>query len=319
MTRHMKNRLRYAFDIITVIPVLFACFCLPCIETNRVLYGRGPMFRKNRSSPPTTPPPQPECCVEERENWRQEARLKGLIPGPQEEMRLLGKDSSRTKGHRGRRTRDVPTGMSFDRFSELPLELRERIYELYFEAHGRQRLTPFKLPPIHGDRLEDKHYYKPIPPHEPAVTHVSRAVRKESLKVFYSTYRFPFIVHLEHFTHFTAVDWYHYLLPEHFKAIRHFELHYCFEKPAMRYSSIRSTDVLIVDIDFSQRQNVYTMDVRTPQGSCGPTASSYGRSRGYLMSTFRRALDDMIRGPGVGNFTATDLDRLAPDTAMVGM
>jgi hypothetical protein len=133
-------------------------------------------------------------------------------------------------------------------FFKLPPELREQIYVYYMLEWSSAGL---------GRQINrsGQAARRPIPPHEPPLTRVSKLVRAESLHVFYRTARFPLIVHPTRSwgaldLPFPVVDWYHFLGPGKLSLMRHLELHLCLRKSAPGIA-----DSLVFHVDFEQNGN----------------------------------------------------------------
>lgn len=107
------------------------------------------------------------CCVGTREAWRARARDRGLLPNssnPKSVSQRAANRSGTVHISREELAQLRPTSRAtFARFLDLPLELRETIYEMYLDEYSKPRLTSFKLPSLSGP-LEERWFYKPIPP-----------------------------------------------------------------------------------------------------------------------------------------------------------
>lgn len=90
------------------------------------------------------------------------------------------------------------TNRKFDRFMDLPPELRERVYEFYMEDNA----------------LDEIRYNIPK---EAPITHVSRLIRCESLPFFYAVTRFPLRFHCER-------QWYQRKHPARIARIRRLQI-----------------------------------------------------------------------------------------------
>ncbi|KAK5109073.1 hypothetical protein LTR62_007529 [Meristemomyces frigidus] len=257
-------------------------------------------------------PHDTRCCIEERNLWRQIARRNNLIP-PLSTTMQVAKPPSKLK--RRSTVKQTSTPHPFNLLA-LPLELREEIYTFYLLDHATVRLTPFQLPPIHTPGLDANYYYKPLPPHDPALLLTSRQIRTEALKVFYSTYRFPVIIHFpnpEEENHRGACDtdripWYHHLDPSKLKLIRHFELFYCFEAD-LRRLGVRQADAYILHLDLDPRRGGYELRVVESLGLL--TRRGVAQKRG-ISGVVRGVLDEIIGRAGVGGVTVQDLERFVP-------
>ncbi|KAK4555014.1 hypothetical protein LTR86_007780 [Recurvomyces mirabilis] len=261
------------------------------------------------------------CCAEERNLWRQIARKNGIIPQLSGYIDPTSSSPSDRKAsisirRKSRQHSTIPISPPVKPFNllGLPLELRERIYYYYFLHHGAQRLTPFRLPPIHTPKLHDLYYYKPIPPHEPALTILSRQIREESLKVFYSTYRFPLIIHAPgSLGHYAPVRWYHNLSPSHLAAIKHWELFFCFEADLCAMG-VRQADAFILNVDLDSRTGGFELVVAESFG--GMTVATLAERRAITVRT-RRVLEEVVKVPGVGRWGVGELEKFVPSARIL--
>ena len=197
---------------------------------------------------------QARCCAQGRDEWRQRARNRGLIPQKTKSwrssqwMRRLEYKLSKTA--RSLAIRDdgnnsIDPGYE-SHFLRLPLELREHIYRYYVLDWSSARLE-------HWGRRDPG---EPIPPHEPPITQVSRLIRMESLRVFYRSARFPLIIHLEKNSTiigppYSAVDWYEHLGPSKLCLIRHLELYLCLRNTI----HARRRNPFVFNVDFEPHGN----------------------------------------------------------------
>ncbi|EME82371.1 uncharacterized protein MYCFIDRAFT_175908 [Pseudocercospora fijiensis CIRAD86] len=112
-----------------------------------------------------------KCDIDELRNF---CTSRGLLPLPE----LEGKNKRQRKKLLGQHLQDADDNSTFNRFMDLPPELRVNIYEFYF--HDLQaKFKPFDWSPD-------------IPKTQPPITTPSRLVRKESLSVFYDLLTFKF-------------------------------------------------------------------------------------------------------------------------------
>lgn len=199
---------------------------------------------------------------------------------------------------------------AFRRILDLPPELRERIYICYIEAYNEQRLTPFRLPSPDGKPLPEQFYYKPIPPHEPPLTQVCRLLRKESLPLFYSTFRFPLIAHQDNNLCYTIVKWYRRLDREKLRAIRKLEVYFCFEMGDRGFGFMKPSAVSY-HVDFDLKADSSVVSLGGQQGGRRIAAHRLYEWR-YLGRHVSERTNAMMQDPGIGHFEAADFDRLVP-------
>lgn len=252
-----------------------------------------------------------DCCAEERRAWRQQYGIQ-TQPAVEEKPRLKARLISRFSRRPSKSPEQTPLpGKSLlDRILDLPAELREQIYISYLQAWGAQRLTPYRLPSPTGKPLPPGAYYKPIPPHEPPLTQVCRNLRVESLPLFYSTYRFPIICHLDHRGSYFPVRWYENLDPDKLKAIRHIEVYFCLER-GERECGFRTQNALSFDLDFDAVRGTFTVSRHVREGGGFlefQRECEQKRLEGHLLKTAAA----MIEEGRVGNFTAEDFYGLVP-------
>lgn len=196
------------------------------------------------------------CCANDRDEWRGRARRRGLMPPKSSFLRTILR--MRESRYRLRTCtirfirRFASTGLN-DYLSEtpfftLPPEIREQIYVYYMLEWSSAGL---------GRRVNQsgEATRRPIPPHDPPLTRVSKLVRAESLHVFYRTARFPLIAHPKRpwgplDLPFPAVDWYHHLGPGKLSLIRHLAIQIC-----LRGSAPGFADSLVFHVDFERDGN----------------------------------------------------------------
>lgn len=262
-----------------------------------------------------------ECCVEEREAWRREARANGLLPfrsgdaipksrvTPLSRLRsLLSAGARRTVVTK---TPLPPNGSAPVRigFYDLPPELREQTYKEYIKAWGTLRLTPFHLPRPHGEPYPPSFYYKPIPPHEPPLMSTSRLIRKESLSIFYSCYRFPIIAHPSRDAGPSSMtSWFPRLDTEKLALIRHLEIHLCYESDHKQLG-FRQSHSIIYHVDFDEKASRAVTYVHRKEGNM------LGSQEWKLMLSYlRKRVDCLVAQPGIGRFTADDVDAIVGES-----
>lgn len=191
------------------------------------------------------------CCAEERQAWREEHYPRG----PQKTTRFALMKSRLKRKLKGK---SEPTAIHPDpiaathpstSFLDLPLELRELVYEHYMTEWSKHRLTPFRLPSPSGQPYPPEYYYKPIPPHEPPLTRTCRIIRKETCHLFYATHRFPVVAHADSSGKLSTVSWYDKLEPARLRQIRHLEIYFCFEMKD-RENGFRIPKSLSFDVDY---------------------------------------------------------------------
>ena len=165
-------------------------------------------------------------CADGRDEWRTWARSRDLIPRktkhPKTRLwaRKIVHEFCRPKNRLVARLRSsIGASQSQSPLMSLPPEIRELIYMYCVEDW-------------HFTRPKRAHHTNSmaLPPHEPPITRVARLIRLESLAVFYRTYRFPLIFHLQNNLldpRFVPVEWYYFLGPEKLCMIRHLQLHLC--------------------------------------------------------------------------------------------
>jgi len=262
-----------------------------------------------------------ECCVEEREAWRREARTQGLLPFrsgdtiPKSRVTSLSRLRSLLSAG-ARRAIVMKTPLRPDGsvpvkigFYDLPPELRELTYKEYIKAWGTQRLTPFRLPRPNGEPYPSSFYYKPIPPHEPPLMRTSRLIRKESLSVFYACYRFPIIAHPNRGAGPSSMtSWFPRLDAEKLALIRHLEIHLCYESDHKQLG-FRQPHSIIYHVDFDEKANRAVTYVHRKEGSM------LGSPEWKLMLSYiRKRVDCLVAQPGIGRFTADDVDAIVGES-----
>lgn len=176
----------------------------------------------------------------------------------------------------------------------LPLELRERIYYFCFT-------TPVKDP-----------QNRPI---EPPILQTSQQVRDEALPVFYSchTLTIQTYVKCDFYGHcwLTTRKWYHHLSRSKLQYITNFRLRFIL---VTQYTG--ELVPIELQIMLCKRTNKYTLThsfdrawFRNPHRTGDP--ADFDDVVGVLRSHLVRTLGCLIECPGVGRWTAADLDRLA--------
>ena len=193
------------------------------------------------------------CCANDRDDWRERARRQGLMPQNPNALRCVRQSrywvrKSIIRFLRRFGNTKLNNYLSYTPFFKLPPEVREQIYAYYMLDWSSAGLGRLINPSGQAAR-------RPIPPHEPPLTRVSKLVRAESLHVFYRTARFPLIVHPTRSwgpldLPFPVVDWYHFLGPGKLSLIRRLELHLC-----LRRSAAGIADSLVFHVDFEQNGN----------------------------------------------------------------
>lgn len=177
---------------------------------------------------------------------------------------------------------------SFTLLFDLPAEIRERIYEFCCD---------------NDRKILEEHFISAKPPPEPAIVCASRQLRKEALPVFYRHYRFPITFGsgalinkgcLPPSQEWRAARWYHRLDPAKLAMIRRLELYYCFGR---------------FEVEFDVRKNLYVVE-QTAWGSQRLVDVQPMEERMQSLALVRSLLDEVVRCPGVGYFSAADFDRL---------
>ncbi len=190
-------------------------------------------------------------------------------------------------------------------FLKLPLELREQIYNFHISS------IPY------NDRKSQQ---------EPPLTQVSRAVRRESLPIYFSHCTLPIQIFIRH-SYYGEVwlptqPWQHHFSPSKLKYIRHFELTFALHD---RCSSARVPIRFLIALKQGDSSRLYSI------------RHSFARS--WLKNLHRigdpadleelivvlrqhlgSVLDSLVINPGIGNFTTEHIVRLTkvdPDTLPV--
>jgi hypothetical protein len=208
------------------------------------------------------------CCVREREDFRHLMNLNGLLQLRQDAGGDGVYDKSRTLE---KAPRDKAAGRAkpaaFGRFLDLPKDVRIILYEEYLADNDDWRLSPYWKPNICG--RPGPEFYKPLPPHEPALTFVSRQIREEAVPVFYSMHRFPLVAHFNEEGFRGRNIWYHQLDPTKVAMIRKLELYFCFENlwNSEDWFLAREPRAISYRIDFDMRTGHAHVYVADGQGS----------------------------------------------------
>ena len=258
----------HPFELIQVfcfITLMLGEACLPCVKVD--LWGSQKetwrwrrMWKSDYKAEQEEQIRRERCCANDRDDWRERARRRGLMPQYANVRRttLCVRESRywlRTWTLHlvyvfgdTRITHCRPEPHLF----KLPPEVREQIYihsilEWSSVGLGRQ-VNQF------GQSAR-----RPIPPHEPPLTRVSKLVRAESLHVFYRTARFPLIAHPSRSwvplnLPYPAIPWYYYLGPGKLSLIKHVELHLC-----LRRSVPGVADSLVFHVDFEPHGNTVSL------------------------------------------------------------
>nr|POE77768.1 hypothetical protein CFP56_09411 [Quercus suber] len=280
------------------------------------VFWRSPLRPRIKAKPSKITETRVEgCCVEERERWRQQQRAQGLICII---SKTIPADRPESPASRTRTTRSSTKATIS--FLDLPPEIRTMVYQYYFRAHesSPERLTPFILPTLNASNTYPPgSYYKPAPPHDPALCLTTRVLRRETRPLFFRTHRFPIPIHLEppHPTFlrsnpYTTVSWYRRLDPSLLRLIRHLEIHFCFEKADRVLNKLRAPDALLFDVDLHESTNTFTI-ASSRNFATGP----YGRGLvdlAKLEGHVRDVLTQVLRRKGVGELDWGDYEALVP-------
>ena len=184
------------------------------------------------------------------------------------------------------------------RFLDLPAELRDEIYLLYFNEPIPLSAIPMFLK-----------FHRPDRPYERPITRVSRQVRAETLSVLYSNYTLAIWTDVKP-SHPSAIllepdTWYHKLHPEKIKFIRRFMLRYW-----MADSRGSRWRILELEITMSKRDGGSYGIYCSPNYAGFHRDSSGRRIIGAIYEHVTGTLDECVVQPGVGDFTTRELDRL---------
>jgi hypothetical protein len=179
-------------------------------------------------------------------------------------------------------------------FLNLPLELRERIYHFC-------SISPFSDPKA-----------RPI---EPPISQVSKQLRTESLPIYYSCYTLTIqtYVKCDFYGHcwLTTRKWYHHLPRHKLAYITHFRV---------RFILVQQYTGELVPLEFqialhkrTQRYEItHSFDrawFRNPHRTGDP--ADFEDVLKVLRAHLVRTLDCLVECPGIGRWTAADLDRVA--------
>lgn len=317
--KSLRRKLTNILESVAVFPFLCACMCCPCIDSEWLLYGRRPTFRKKHRPAELrqSRPSDAECCLAERDLWRKEARERGWLPAIQPRADAPQKSIKSRRGLSPNCEQEVGTSIVVaggkSPFLELPFELREQIYLQYIALWGQQRITPFRVRIDEAEQLPDEYYYKPIPPHEPPLNRVSRQVREESIPLFYSRHTFPFIIHTFPGARSTAVHWYHELDQAKLRRIANWEIYVCFESVGSMFTLVRKADAQSWILKLDAKSNAYRLGGAVVYGHGPSTVTSLFMPGWHAVEAhLREALDSMIVTQSVEDLTADSLDRLIP-------
>ena len=229
----------------------------------------------------------PACCAEERQAWREEVHAVDPRKSTRLDLmkcklrRMFNGMSRSTAAHQPDPTAETRPPTSF---LDLPLELREMVYEHYMSEWSKQRLAPLHLSSPSGQPYPPEHFYKPIPPHEPPLTRACRIIRKETRPLFYSTHRFPVIVHADASgkmspAPISPVPGYKRLKSAQKRQIRHLEVYFCFEMKDCD-DGVRSPSATSYDVDFdAQTGRWQVFNIRVDKKPGGDLSDDVSRLR----------------------------------------
>ena len=176
----------------------------------------------------------------------------------------------------------------------LPAELRERIYCFYF-ANGTAGRT---------DR-----------PQEPPLLYVSNTIRSETLPIYYSEYTLTIqsYVKCDFYGHawVTTRKWYHGIHPDKLRNIERFRV---------RFILVQQYTGELVPLEFQlsphTRSCNYSLShsfdrawIRNPHRTGDP--ADFEEVLQVLKVHLLSTIENLVNEPGIGNWTAVDLDRLA--------
>lgn len=179
-------------------------------------------------------------------------------------------------------------------FLNLPLELRERIYYFCFGPPTKESI----LQPI-----------------EPPILQISKQLRDEALPVYYACYTLTIqtYVKCDFYGHcwLTTRKWYHHLSRSKLRYITNFRL---------RFTLVQQYTGELVPIEFDialhKRTNKHELThsfdrawFRNPHRTGDP--ADFEDVVNVLRAHLARTLDCLLECPGIGRWTAADLDRLA--------
>ena len=175
----------------------------------------------------------------------------------------------------------------------LPPELRERIYHYCF--HEAPQTT--RSPPV-----------------EPPITYVSQGLRSEALPIYYSSYTLTIqtYVKCDFFNHkwLTTKRWYHNIHPDNIRHISDFRI---------RFILVQQYTGELVPIEFRislhKRDNRYSIEhsfdrawFRNPHRTGDP--ADFDEVLLVLRAHLMTIVDGLLKHPGIGNWSAADLDQL---------
>ena len=245
-------------QIITILCVCGLILPLPCVDGDSDWLFDRPgwwkwrrMWKSDKEVEAERQAKEARCCANARDEWRQWARNRDLIPpkvsGKHSEEGILTRMKSviaskyRRSSISSPRSKGKPAHHS--PFLSLPAEMRESIYYFYVDSWSE------------SCERDDSDEGLPIPPYEPPITRICRLVRNESIPVFYSNWRFPIVMHSEKDSfpggpNSHVVGWYLRLHPEKLAMIRHIQLHICMRK----VGGFRARDYWRIGIDFNDKE-----------------------------------------------------------------
>ena len=187
------------------------------------------------------------------------------------------------------------------RLLDLPAEVRERIYDFAFDDR-----SPF----VPSAKFQ-------IRPLDPPLTYVCRMVREESLPLFYSEYRLTIqtLVHghprSKDGIQLGTMKWYHKLPQDKMRHIQNLKL-----RSWIKGSSPEG--LMEFDIRLNRRVDSYSIGGSVGSGLLSVLDEENAET---LVTAVREhltiTLDALVEHPGIGNFTAADLDRLVDDDGRV--
>jgi hypothetical protein len=178
------------------------------------------------------------------------------------------------------------------RLLELPAELRSRVYQCYMEEESNASTSR---------------------PREPALTFISRSVRAATLPIYYSNYTLTLhsLVKCDVYgqVRLSRESWFRHIQSEKIKHIKRFNI---------RYSLFQSYHGEIVPLDFrielSKKANSFEMGhsfdrvwFRNVNRTEDPADEDIVVP---IRDHLRTTLKSLIQSPGIGSFTADDIDRL---------
>ena len=186
-------------------------------------------------------------------------------------------------------------------FLDLPAEIRELIYTFHFCQAATQIMPDIIL----------------ARPKEPSLTRVSHILRQESLPVFYASFCLKIQTKVDVNAPLGQVlsndTWYRELHPEKFKYIQHFLLRYLEEEPIGCGSHI-----LDFDVQLCKRNNTYNVDcLHNRELLTMREKKTVERKVSSIRDHITCTLDEMLAGPGIGDISAKDLNRLIEGSALI--